>query len=324
MGKVFSSVYSNCSILWHAASPTFLYDIMGNPVDIKNSIKDDESEYSIINSSFLTKCQYVLQLTVPTLPLPRPHRLPSSITNVIFGHPPELIKSNMNIKSHQMGEKWFYINGIGTCKEICVKTQKKLERIFNVPVDAIYDPCNSILVDLFQCWTEKQWNDQYPITFLTYQILVNSLTDETITKVIFICHSRGTIITANVLQMLQCLRPQYLKKLEIYAFANCSTKMTHIGFDENTQQPYPYIENIGNINDTVAKLGMFSPHGSIVIDGPEFVNYEKQGHLMNMSYLDHFDSKIDYVDKNGTASKLYTYLNKNSSVDDRSITNNKI
>ena len=299
----FPKLFEAAKILMSSMNVYFLYDILGSPKEIINSTLDDESEYSIINSCWSVKLRYLMRLSIPTVLLPKPCYLPNSISEPFNGQDPQLIKSfKSNVENRQ---KWFYLNGMATCPEMVLKIQKKLETIFSVPIDIIYYPTNSLVFDLFESLTEKQWNDQYPITLLAHQTLVNALMNDNIDKVILICHSRGTIITANILTLMFSMSPKYLKKLEIYAFSNCSTKMLYIGYDNGVG--YPYIESIGNIHDSVAKLGMFANHKSVMIDGGRFVNYQKHGHFMNMHYIDKFSTQIDYYNDQKQASRLYKY-----------------
>ena len=50
---------------------------------------------------------------------------------------------------------------------------------------------------------------------------------------------------------------RYLKKLEIYAVANCATKMEYILKNEQL----PYIESFSNENDFVLRLGCNASDG---------------------------------------------------------------
>lgn len=72
-----------------------------------------------------------------------------------------------------------------------------------------------------------------------------------------------------------------LNKLQIYAFANCSSRMTYLSAD----RAIPFIESFGNSNDIVARLGMFSPDRAIKIDGPMWEREDAWGHQLNAHYL---------------------------------------
>jgi len=223
-------------IVLNAISLYTIIDITGYPKNIAKYIKKS------IDLSFwglVYMLEYTYQLFIPTLPATRPNWLPPTLNSLIFGHAPQVIKSKLLVESK---EKWFYLNGMANSKRIATQTRDRLEEIFQRPIDCIYNPTNSFIVDLFECVTEKQWNDKYPITQMVYETLINTLTDDNVEKVVFICHSQGTIIMASVVGMLTQLMPRYVSKLEIYAFANCSTKMNYVCnyYDKN----YPYISSI--------------------------------------------------------------------------------
>jgi hypothetical protein len=84
------------------------------------------------------------------------------------------------------------------------------------------------------------------------------------------------------------LSEQELAKLELYMFANCASKMKYFSPAANEQPPVPWIENFGNENDIVARLGMLAPQPErwgVVIDGPRYVQKGAWGHFLNVHYL---------------------------------------
>ncbi|MBV1921655.1 MAG: hypothetical protein KUG73_13335 [Pseudomonadales bacterium] len=93
---------------------------------------------------------------------------------------------------------------------------------------------------------------------------------------------------------------EILTKLEVYTFANCASEMTYLAYLENEKGDkigLPYIENIANKNDIIARIGVLSPFKGkgdddlIEIDGPVFERKESSeimgtwGHLLNHCYL---------------------------------------
>jgi hypothetical protein len=289
-------------IIINALNIYFVIDITGPPRDFLRYIYKN-CDFSLFGIIYMMR--YIFQLLIPALPFARRNWLHDSINNLLFGPSPEVIISKLH-SNDNITEKWFYLNGMGNSKRIALQTRDRLEDIFKRPIDCIYNPTDSIIIDLFECITEKQWGDKYPITSLVYQTLINSLTNNKITKVVFICHSQGTIITENIIKMLDGLMPKFISKLEIYAFANCSNEMNYIC--EYNGKKCPYIENIGNYNDTVARLGMFAPKQLVSIVGKKYINKIKRGHIMDISYIDKFDTQKEYIDEEGNYSKLYEYI----------------
>jgi len=117
-----------------------------------------------------------------------------------------------------------------------------------------------------------------------------------------IAHSQGTIIAANILERLTqlhrgeiappgssryglaTLTTDQVAKLEIYAFANCATRMPYIDGDLCV----PWLESYGNQWDLVARLGMLAPDKDgtgVRIDGPIYQRADSTGHLLNEHYL---------------------------------------
>lgn len=80
-------------------------------------------------------------------------------------------------------------------------------------------------------------------------------------------------------ESLDPLTVEELSKLEIYAFANCSSRMSYF------QGEIPLIESFGNGKDIVARLGMLSSDKTIKIDGPRWERKQAWGHLLNEHYL---------------------------------------
>jgi hypothetical protein len=90
------------------------------------------------------------------------------------------------------------------------------------------------------------------------------------------------------LQHFAPLTEQELAKLEIYCFANCAKEMTFYSQEENGKPPTPWIENFGNENDIVARLGMLAPrpdHWGVDIHGPCYMHRNACGHFLNIHYL---------------------------------------
>ncbi|OUS26454.1 hypothetical protein A9Q99_18130 [Gammaproteobacteria bacterium 45_16_T64] len=126
-----------------------------------------------------------------------------------------------------------------------------------------------------------------------------------------------------------------LKKLEVYTFANCAGDMTYLAYAENegegTQIGLPYIENIANKHDIVARIGVLSPYKGdtdddlVIIDGPVFERQKDTtfmdtwGHLLNHNYLYAIDDYLNdsettvdpfpsQADGDTTKPRLYGYF----------------
>lgn len=80
------------------------------------------------------------------------------------------------------------------------------------------------------------------------------------------------------------LSREELRKLEIYAFGNCASRMSPFEREDRL----PYIESYGNEFDAIARMGVLAPgeapRGSC-IGGERFIRRGAWGHLLNAHYL---------------------------------------
>lgn len=75
-----------------------------------------------------------------------------------------------------------------------------------------------------------------------------------------------------------------LAKLEVYAFANCTSLMEPADHSAHL----PYLESYGNEFDAVARLGVLAPAhgiGAARVGGERFLRRDAWGHLLNAHYL---------------------------------------
>jgi len=85
------------------------------------------------------------------------------------------------------------------------------------------------------------------------------------------------------------LTPAHLRKLEVYAVANCASDMRHIVPAGPDHPAAPYIESLGNEHDLVACLGVLAQRrgeGGVRIDGNGYHRPGAWGHLLNAHYLE--------------------------------------
>jgi hypothetical protein len=129
---------------------------------------------------------------------------------------------------------WIYINGICTDEYLAAQSQIQLEHTFQAPIDLLHNPCNTLLNDLLECAFDRHFLTPHQVTKLLYEKVVDQLVNSNRTKVVLLCHTRGSIVAANMLKMFQKdvsedrLKVSDLAKLEIIAIANCSTQMHYV------------------------------------------------------------------------------------------------
>ena len=196
---------------------------------------------------FLKQLNYMI---IPKLPFRTPKWLPQFVKDLFFRDDSNYLISNTEVVDNIC---FIYINGILSSKQDILSDINKLNEIFNRPINNIYNPTDSFTVDLIECLLDKESN------YITQPALVGLFTiskkilDPQIDKVIIIAYSQGTVILSKIISLLPKLgidKEIYLKKLEIYTVANCSSKMKYIS------QNLPYMEHLVNEHDFIGRLGI--------------------------------------------------------------------
>lgn len=215
------------------------------------------------------------------------------------------------VRDPSPGEAWFFINGVGTNRDVAELNAEQLLRMFGRPLTVIQNSTNSLGVDLVECALGKAWQLMTEPACVAYGPIRRAL--DASDRVVVVCHSQGTIIMSNVLRALvdagfrrelftagaenrrrrvpgTVRYRSSIAKLEIYAFANCADRMEQVegAGTEGGRTRVPWIESFGNQFDLVARLGMLAPRAEeqgIVIDGPRWVAPGAWGHLLNEHYL---------------------------------------
>jgi len=251
----------------------------------------DNNERSELNKSNWSISEGIILFTdifIPSLPIHCPSWMPWIIKRIFFRDSCRYIE-DISYDSLNNGECFIYINGIMTNESVLNKNRDILRELLNRPINSIYNTTDSILIDLIECVIGKSTDYLTEPVYVTLSCIIKKLLNINITKVVVICHSQGTIIISQVLNGLKRFgfdKELYLKKLEIYAFANCASNMKYILMDK-----YPYMENFANEDDFVARLGCNCADDVIQyidIDGPVFINKGKSGHMFNSHYMNNF------------------------------------
>jgi hypothetical protein len=109
-------------------------------------------------------------------------------------------------------EHWFFINGVATNEAVAKINSDLISKMFLRPVTVVHNQTDSVLFDLVQCAIGKEFKTRpslstpqsmtEPVVKATIAIL-KALVDPERDKVVVICHSQGTIITANVIRALK-------------------------------------------------------------------------------------------------------------------------
>lgn len=239
--------------------------------------------------------------SVKTAFVPSPHTDPTTPYNEEFvvGDYPE-----------ENNERWFFVNGIATSKEIAKLNGKALSEVFQKPVHVLYNPSQSIPFDLLESVLERTYGRQTAITNSIYDVIKEEL--QTGKKVKLMGHSQGGIITSSVINRLvdDPEMTEYLKNIDLYTFASAADEVRHHPEESlKAGHPVPYNEHFVNSKDFVARLGTGAKILNKDISG-EIFEFEAPGHLLNSHYLKNFvEGKYDPENKS-RLQEYYTKRNK--------------
>ncbi|KHT61600.1 hypothetical protein RJ45_22070 [Photobacterium gaetbulicola] len=203
-------------------------------------------------------------------------------------------------------EKWFFINGICTSKDMAKINACMLSYIFGRPVTPLHNPTNGITPDVFEAIIGRDF-DKYTniartaknliwreLQKLKFQIDDSNTHTKHPKKVVVIGHSQGGIIISNVVGqlILEHNKDPLLNFLEVYTFASAHDEYPSFGTNEapSCYQP-PLTEHFANDEDFVARLGVLHEHTH---NKGEIYLKKGAGHLLNYHYLiDFLSGKYD-------------------------------
>lgn len=317
----------------------YIRSILGNPKEW--IFTRNASEFTAANIyTPITTANLAIDLLVPAVPVQAPAPLPPVFKRLFWRPTRILFNPDHNQNPNTFPEEsWFFINGICTNEMIARQNASYLSELFHRPFQIVQNATDGAVVDLMECVVGKGLGIMTEPARKGYPAILAALKDPKKERVVVVCHSQGTIIMGNILQALKdpafkcklyakgshakserCIHEPdalddlaLLAKLEIYAFANCSTSMAKV-----EGHNFPHIESYGNQYDIVARLGCLSPKQrelGIRIDGPTYQAREKWGHLLNAHYLfgihDHLagDKPNPYVSLEGSRQpRLYKYF----------------
>lgn len=223
-------------------------------------------------------------------------------------------------KFQDQKEKWFFVNGIYTYQNGAKLAQTRLENLFGVPVDVLYNPTDGIFLDVIECIFGRSLHLWTNVTMRTYEQVYNALSDKDVKKVVLIGHSQGAILVSNILFILSNknknssllsnkespVTDEMLRKLEVYTFASPANEM-------NDADGLIYCEHFVNAHDAVACIGIADREINYQTNNV-FFNRHRRGHFLNQHYLCDFDLK-PYSTKNQVngqpvTPRLYKYLER--------------
>lgn len=211
------------------------------------------------------------------------------------------------------GEAWFFINGIATDKELLKLNGKYISKLFQRPIELIYNPTQGPFLDLLECMTGRTFDFISGPGAYALERISAALSDPEKSRVILMGHSQGGIILSNVVAALierYSGEKKRMAKLEVYSFASACDHMPVDPELDTPERRVPYIEHFANTGDLVANLGVLEER--LPINGKVYIS-EKQGHFLNAHYLPGIEAK-QYAwhgarGKRHHDARLFEYLN---------------
>lgn len=197
--------------------PLYAQSILG-PIRTWIPPHKTESEFNIIDFwRPIRTANYLVDTLVPAFshaPGPWARTLLPPVVQNLFWRPSNYFQQADPVASVTSfaNEQWIYVNGIATNEDVAMMNSTLLSELFKRPLTVVHNQTDSTVLDLVECVTGKVFkttpnlDDEQSMTEPAVKATVavlGALKDPAKDKVVLLCHSQGTIITANVLRALQ-------------------------------------------------------------------------------------------------------------------------
>ena len=214
---------------------------------------------------------------------------------------------------HFPREAWFFVNGIATDKELLALNGRYLVKLFQRPIELIYNPTEGPLSDLLECMLGRTFDFVSAPAEYALERVSLALTDPEKDRVILMGHSQGGIIVSNVVSgLIERFSGDHerMSKLEVYTFGSAADRIRTDPELDTPQRHVPFIEHFANTQDMVAGLGVLER--GLTVSGKVYT-LEKAGHFLNAHYLPEIEARQAYAwhDADGRqhrTARLYEYL----------------
>jgi hypothetical protein len=283
-----------------------------------------DSEYTILDfwRPFRT-ANYLVDTLVPAFahsPGPWARTLLPPVVRNIFWRPSNYFQQTdpyASVTSFD-NEQWIYINGIATNEDVAKINSDLLSKLFKRPLTIVHNATDSIILDLFECAAGKTFKTKpnldkeqtmtEPAIKATVAVL-EALKDPAKDKVVLLCHSQGTIITANVLRALQHIISQ------IKVVNNPSALKTTLQFEllEKLAFDLFWCEEFAAFSSDELDSYLVTMMKKLEVytfancaDKMNYVCHTKdpQGEIIGLPYIENFANQFDLVARLGVLSPL--------------------
>lgn len=279
------------------------------------------SEYTIINPwQPLRTAKYLFDISVPAFshapgPLARTF-LPPIIQNM-FWRPSDYFQQADPFASVTSfdDEHWIFINGICTNEDVAKLNSGLISQLFKRPVSVVHNATDSTLVDLYECVVGKTFETDpslddsqsmtEPAIKATLAVLA-ALRDPQKQKVVLLCHSQGTIITANVLRALKNTLTQ-IRTIKQGKQVDQLDSLSQMVFDLCWQTDFTETSCEEVDNQLIAMMQKLEVYTfANCADKMTYVCYAQndQGEDIGLPYIENFANQFDLVARLGVLSPL--------------------
>lgn len=186
-------------------------------------------------------------------------------------------------------ERWLFVNGIATDRDIAVLNARCLYAVFGQPINVVYNPTYGVIADLAECAFERTFDRTCLASIRLTTEILSAIQDGLKVKVI--AHSQGGIIASRMLEQIRREKNFPKDRLEVYTFAS--------GADEDVEVPGVYQEHFLNSQDFVSRIGLMN----VQTIGTKYVR-DSVGHLLNRDYIEHFVNRRFCYGR----SRLYSHI----------------
>jgi hypothetical protein len=233
-------------------------------------------------------------------------------------------------RAQDLGERWFFVNGIVTSRGLARHNRTKLEQLFERGITLIHNPTQGLTYDLVESTLQKFTNINTEVVARAFLEIGEALLAGK--RVVLLAHSQGTIITGDVLDLLYCsidraffdrtnmndkdfdsfmrnatgtvkagelcamrdrlaqAGTQVLDQLELYMFANAASRMCYA----DAPARVPHIESYANEHDVVTRLGSLARgeffEEDLIRIDGPLFSNDRYGHLLEAHYLPGFEA----------------------------------
>jgi hypothetical protein len=284
----------------------------------------DLSEYTVLSPwRPLRAMNYLVDTTVPAFahaPGPWANTLLPPVVRNLFWRPSNYFQQAdpFDCVTTYPNEHWFFINGIATNQAVAEMNSALISELFMRPVTVVHNMTDSTVLDLIQCAIGKSFETNPELTdpqtmtepaIKATVAILEALKDPTRDKVVVLCHSQGTIITANVLRALQRALAHIKRLVEE---PDAKPKLD-LDFIDEVALDILFTEQLQKSDGTTVDQSLLEILRKLEVytfancaDKMNYITYvdDGQGNKIGMPYIENFANEFDLVARLGVLSPL--------------------